>query len=183
MLLKDGRNLIIRKAVKEDTSVLIDYIKDIGGESDNLTFGENGLEMTVEEEEKFIENTNSSATSALFVGFIENKIVGSGIIAAHTRERIAHQAEIGISVRKEFWGIGAGSCLMNEIIRFAKETGKLEMLQLEVKEDNEPAINLYRKCGFQEIGRRPNFFKVDDRYYDSIIMNLDLLQPPHLWHR
>jgi RimJ/RimL family protein N-acetyltransferase len=174
LLLKDGRELTIRKAVKEDAPAILEYLNLVGGESDNLLVGAGGFEMTVEEEEQYIENMNSSVASALLVGFIDGRIACDGGFTAHTKERIAHQAEMGMSVRKEFWGIGVGLCLINEMIRFARETEKLEMLQLETKEDNEPAKGLYRKVGFQEIGRRPKFFKIDGKYYDSIIMNLNL---------
>lgn len=38
--------LIIRKARKEDSKALIDYTKIVGGESDNLTFGKEGIPLS-----------------------------------------------------------------------------------------------------------------------------------------
>ncbi len=46
----------------------------VGGESDNLLFGKGEFKLTVEQEEKFIENMNTSETSVLLVGKVENKI-------------------------------------------------------------------------------------------------------------
>ena len=48
----------------------------------------------------------------------------------------------------------------------------LKVLDLEVKEDNLSAINLYKKFNFQEIGRYPQMFNVNQKYYDALLMNL-----------
>ena len=174
MLLKDGKELHIRKAVKADAQEILDYLNIVGGESDNLLFGANEFTMTVEQEELFIESLRDSETSALFGGFIRDKIVCVGSALAPARERISHQCEIAISVLKEYWGIGVGTCLMTEVIGFAKESGKLEVLHLGVKAENTSAIALYRKLGFQEIGRFPRFFRIKGEYYDEILMSLHI---------
>ena len=172
MLLKDGRELTIRKAAKSDAAEIVDYLNTIGAESDNLLFGAGGFGMTVEQEAEYIENCLEP--SALLVGVLDGRIVSIGHISTLTRQRVAHLGEVGISVLKEFWGIGVGTCMMDEIIKFSKESGVIEVLYLGVKADNEPAIELYKKHGFEEIGRFPKFFKIDDRYYDEIKMNLYL---------
>ena len=41
-----------------------------------------------------------------------------------------------------------------------------------VKEDNLSAINLYKKFNFKEIGRYPQMFYVNQKYYDALLMNL-----------
>jgi RimJ/RimL family protein N-acetyltransferase len=174
VLLKNGRELIIRKASKEDAKEILDYLNIVGGESDNLLNGAGGFDMTLEQEEEFIENANGSEASILLLGLIDNRLVCIGNISALTRERVAHIGEVGISVLKEYWGIGIGSCLMNEMISFAKKSGILEILQLGVKVENAQAIALYKKFGFQEIGRFPRFFKIDGQYYDEFIMYLNL---------
>lgn len=43
--------LQIRELQPDDAEVLIAYTKQIGGESDNLTFGADGFPVTVEKEE------------------------------------------------------------------------------------------------------------------------------------
>ena len=174
MLLKDGRELTVRKAIKSDAAEIVDYLNAVGGESDNLLFGAEGLGMTVEQEEEYIEAENGRGASALLVGILNNNIICVGHITALEKPRVAHLGEVGISVLKEFWGIGVGTCLMNEIIRVSKESGALEALHLGVKADNAPAIALYRKLGFRETGRFPGFFKINGRYYDEIKMILNL---------
>lgn len=40
--------IIIREALAKDAEQMIEYLKIVGGETDNLTFGETGLPVTVE---------------------------------------------------------------------------------------------------------------------------------------
>ena len=174
MLLKNGKTLTIRKAKKEDAREILDYIKKVGGESNNLLMGAEGLPYTVAQEEAIIERINASASSVMFVGVVDGKIISVANLSSPNRERIAHQGDIAISVLKAFWGMGVGSCMMNALIDFAKNTGKIEVLHLGVKSDNAGGIALYKKCGFQQIGVYPKFFKLGDVYYDEILMNLYL---------
>ena len=174
MELKNGMLLQINKAKKDDAKQIIEYLNIVGGESDNLLFGANGFHMTVEVEENFISNLSTATASALFVGKVENEIVCIGSIMSLPKERIKHQADLAISVKKKYWGLGVGTCLMKNMITFAKENGQTEILHLGVKADNETAIKLYEKMGFVVIGRYKNFFKVQDKYYDEILMNLYL---------
>ena len=174
MLLKNGKEIIIRKAKKEDAQEIINYLNIVGGESNNLLFGANGFSITLEQEVKIIESANNSKTSAVFVGTVDNRIICVGSVFSKSRERVAHQGDVGLSVSKEFWNIGVGTYLMNVIIEFAKSSEQLEILHLGVKSDNFAAIALYKKFGFQEIGIYPKFYKIDDVYYDDILMNLYL---------
>jgi len=174
MVIKNGKRLTIRKAKKEDAQEILNYTKKVGSESDNLLFGAEGLPYTVEQEEKILDNMYHSTSSTLLVGVIDGSIVCVGNVSSPPRERIAHQGNVALSVLKEFWGIGVGTRLMTELINFAKNSGKIEVLHLGVKADNASAIALYKKLGFEEIGRHPKFFKINGTYYDEILMNLYL---------
>jgi len=178
MQLKNGMSLLIRKARKEDAAELIDYVNTVSGESDNLLFGINEFEMTVEQEEKFIENLDNSHTSALLVGIVDGRIICVGNVTSPKRERIAHKGGLGMSVLKAFWGLGVGAHLMGALIDFAKNTGKIEIIHLKVKADNARAIALYTKMGFKEIGILPMDMKIGGQYYDTIIMYLCLFESP-----
>lgn len=49
----------------------------------------------------------------------------------------------------------------------------MSVITLEVRESNMPAIALYQKCGYKEVGRRKNYYKSPNE--DAILMNLNLL--------
>lgn len=174
MKLKNGMPLQISKAQKDDAKEIIEYLNIVGGESDNLLFGANDFHMTIEAEENFISGLGATNTSALFIGRIDDEIVCCGSVLAPQRTRIAHLADLAISVKKNYWKLGIGTCLMQTMIEFAKANGQTEILHLGVKEDNIAAINLYKKMGFVEIGRYTHFFKIQGQYWDEILMNLYL---------
>ncbi len=76
---------------------------------------------------------------------------------------------MNIVVRKSFRHQGIGQELLEELIDLAKETN-LECLKLEVNEKNFPAIKLYKKNGFEEVGRRPKYYH---NIEDAILMQLN----------
>ena len=63
------------------------------------------------------------------------------------------------------------SRLMETVIDFAEKSG-IEIIELAVRSDNERAIRLYKKHGFQEIGVYKSYFKIDEKYVDFKLMNL-----------
>lgn len=164
--------ITIEKAKVSDAEALLEYLKQIGGETDNLTFGAEGLPCSVEDEEKYIESLENSTSSVMFIAKIDGKIVGDAHFSSSTRERIKHRGEIGISVIKEYWGCGVGSRLMESLIDFAKNTAGCEIIALQVRSDNERAINLYKKYGFEKIGQFKGLLKIDGEYVDCDLMNL-----------
>ncbi|WP_418223118.1 GNAT family N-acetyltransferase [Clostridium isatidis] len=56
---------------------------------------------------------------------------------------------------------------------FLKEV-KLKNIFLGVREGNINAIRLYEKHGFKKVGFHKNFFNINGKYYDEILMDLYL---------
>lgn len=164
--------IIIKEALVEDAEELIAYIKQIGKETDNLTFGAEGLPITVEQEKIFLKNIQNDPKSVHLLAWQDGKIVGDGSLGSLPR-RMSHRADMGLAVLKEAWGQGIGAKLLESLIAYAKEHG-IEILNLEVRADNDRAIRLYRRYGFQSIGISPAYFKIGEEYFDFEIMVLDL---------
>lgn len=78
-----------------------------------------------------------------------------------------------MSVRRKYWHIGVGSAMMEMLIELAKEAS-LKNIELSVHAENERAIALYRRFGFEEIGRHRGKIYVDGEYYDEILMDLHI---------
>lgn len=162
----------IREAAPEDAERLITYLTKAGGETDYLSFGKEGLPVSVEAEEKFIQSMKEEEHSVLYVAWKDGEIVGDASLSGFPR-RMSHRAEFGISVAKSEWGQGIGSALLQKIIEYAKEH-MIELINLEVRSDNRRAIQLYERFGFWKIGTSPAYFKIDGEYYDFNLMVLDL---------
>ena len=56
--LKNGTQLILRKAIVDDANDIIEYLNTVAGESNNLLFGEGEFKLTIEQEREYIENIN-----------------------------------------------------------------------------------------------------------------------------
>jgi RimJ/RimL family protein N-acetyltransferase len=177
--LKDGRTLILRDPAIEDAEQMIAYAKTIGGETDFLLMDENGIEgLTLEGERDWIRNTLSAANTKMFLGFVGGELVTLCDVRGAARKRIAHVAGIAISVKRAYWHLGIGSIIMQAIIDYARSTGTLRTLSLEVRAGNERAIALYKRFGFVEAGQHRGRINVRGTYYDEILMDLDLNQNP-----
>ncbi|MGM9551264.1 MAG: GNAT family N-acetyltransferase [Clostridia bacterium] len=165
-------NVTIEKISVSDAAEILEYLKKIGEESDNLSFGAEGLPCVVEDEEKYIESLQNSTSCAQFVAKCDGKIIGDVSFNSSPKERIKHRGEIGIAVVREYWGKGIGSKLMEAVIDFAKNTAGCEIIHLQVRSDNERAIKLYKKYGFEKIGQFRGFLKINGEYVDCDLMNL-----------
>jgi RimJ/RimL family protein N-acetyltransferase len=165
-------DLIIRELRSQDAQTLIDYTKRIGAETDNLTFGAEGFPVTVEDEQRMLEQMHNDNRSIMLGVFRKDQLIANGSLSALPR-RMSHRSELGLSVIKEEWNKGLGNLLLEKLIEFARSSGT-EIINLEVRSDNRSAIHLYEKFGFKHIGTSPAFFKIDNRYYDFELMYLDL---------
>ena len=151
-------NIEIRELLPEDAEQMIEYLKKIGGETDNLTFGKEGLPITVEQEKEFLRQARESKQSVHYGAWKNGQIIGHGKLSGFPR-RMSHRAEMSLAVMK--------------LIHYARQN-EIEIIQLEVRSDNTGAIHLYEKHGFQRIGTIPAYFKMENAYFDFDMMCLDL---------
>lgn len=171
--LKNGARLTLRRPAAQDAEATPAYLNIIGGESDNLLFGAGEMTLTTEQEIAYIDNMNKDENSLMLLGRSCGEIATIAQISAPARKRIAHNAEVAVSVKKSRWRQGIGGAIMAELIAFAQHRG-IKNVSLGVKADNTKAIGLYEKCGFKQIGVHKDFFNVDGKYYDELLMILNL---------
>lgn len=62
-----------------------------------------------------------------------------------------------VAVTSSARGKGIGSALLEKLTSYAKESG-IKTISLEVRPSNAPAIALYEKFGYKQVGRRKNFY-------------------------
>ena len=95
-----------------------------------------------------------------------------GMIGLHTssRPRINHRGEIGMMVRDDWQGKGVGRALMQAVIDLADKWLNLTRIELTVFTDNEVAIALYRKFGFEIEGTLRKYAFRDGEFVDAYAM-------------
>lgn len=77
---------------------------------------------------------------------------------------------MNIVVKKDNRNLGIGSKLLEEIIKISKSL-KAKSITLEVNENNLPAIKLYKKYGFNQVGLRKKYYNNKD---NAILMTICL---------
>lgn len=165
---------VIRKAAVSDAENILEYCKAVGAETDNLTFGAEGISLTVEKEREYLKSFTDSDKQLYLVAEENNEIVGTAVFSGFSKARLSYRAEISISVKKAMWGNHIGTRFMERIIDFAKSTAHTEIISLEVRSDNERAISLYRRFGFEKIGTFDGYMKVNGKDVSCDIMRLNL---------
>lgn len=113
-----------------------------------------------------LESELRNSLSKYIVAKTETEIVGfAGIIDTLEQFEITN-----IVVKKNFRNNGVGNALLAELIKLAQINNKDKII-LEVNSTNLPAIKLYEKNGFKNIGFRKKYYKNTD---DANIMALQL---------
>lgn len=166
-------DLIIRKAQPEDAKELIDFYNIVGGESDYLIHGANEFQVPVERVAAYIKATINSTNCLMLVGTIEGTIIARAMIEGYQAKRIRHRGKLAITVKKDHWNQGIGSMMLERLLELAPSL-QLQVIELEVLAENERAIALYQKLGFEIFGHYKNYFYVNGEYKDALYMYLNL---------
>lgn len=160
------------QATAQDASKLLEYLKRVGGESDNLSFGSEGLPFSVDAEAALLQSRWNSEDDLQLLAMVGSEIIGIASLSRLSR-RMSHRGTFAISVRKDFWGQGIGSALTGRVLSFAR-AHRFEQIDLEVRSDNFRAIHLYQKFGFQKLCTYPGFFKIRGKKIDFDLMYLTI---------
>ncbi|MDM8533632.1 GNAT family N-acetyltransferase [Clostridiaceae bacterium HSG29] len=170
--LKNLEEYKIRKVEVRDAGKMIMYLNKISTESDNLTFGEGEMSITLKAEIKFIEKSLKSNNQYFVLAEYNGEIIGNLSFSSGIKPRNRHQGEFGVSVLKKYWGNGVGYVLISGLIKWAREDKIITKINLQVKSDNNKGIELYERMGFEKEGLIKRGFLIDGKYYDLYHMGL-----------
>ncbi len=103
------------------------------------------------------------------VALKKGEIIGHGVIMTIMDE--SHL--LILSIDKSYQGQGIGKALLRHLIEEAAAQSA-STLFLEVRDSNEKAFQLYLNEGFNEVGRRKDYYPAKEKREDAIVMALDL---------
>ncbi len=172
--LKNGQACIFRWAKEDDAQNVLDYVNNVCGETDFLTFGKGEMNWTLEEEQKFIKEHNEADNKQIIIAEVQGHIVGITGFTGGKTKRIQHVGEFGISVLRKFWNQGIGKALVENLIEWAGKSGVIRKINLRVRVDNERAIKLYKSLGFSNEGLISRQFLINNKFYDAYCMGLEI---------
>lgn len=111
-------------------------------------------QLFLEDNQSFFESIQTRNYYKTFVASHNGVLIAYCIVSV-----IAGEAEIiNIGTKKEYRHFGVATNLLN----FVVSNIDANEIFLEVSHTNEPAIGLYKKCGFIEYGRRKNYYGNSD---------------------
>jgi L-phenylalanine/L-methionine N-acetyltransferase len=104
------------------------------------------------------------------VACVRGEVVGHLALSIYMNPGTRHAAHFGIAVRDDWQGKGIGSELMKACVDLADNWLGLTRLDLRVYVDNEPAISLYKKFGFEIEGTHKRFALRNGEYVNAHVM-------------
>ena len=161
--LKDGREAILRSPCEADIPNMISYLVQSSGETEFLLrYPEECARYTPEIEKEILERCNTSPYQAMLVCLVDGEIAGNCMISFNDRIKTRHRAAVAIALLRNYWNLGIGTRMFEEMIRIARQQEYVTMLELDFIEGNFRARALYEKMGFRITGVRPNAIRLRD---------------------
>lgn len=175
IILNNGMKCHLRNGTESDGPAVLEIFHLTHGQTDYLLSYPDENSFDAMQESKFLEEKTASKNEIEIIALVDGVVAGTaGIEAVGAKHKVRHRAELGISVAKEFWGLGIGRALMSACIESARKAGYLQ-LELHVVAENTRAISLYQKAGFVEYGRNPKGFNSRvTGFQEIVLMRLEL---------
>ena len=172
IVLKNGKEALIRNGDGADGYAVFVNFNLTHAETDYLLSYPDENSFDAEQEAQFLEEKTNSAKEIELIAIVDGKVAGTaGIEAVGKKYKVKHRAELGISLLKEYWGLGLGKALVKACVQCAREAG-YDQLELNVVAENDRALSLYRSLGFEEFGRNPRGFNSRASGYQELVYML-----------
>lgn len=122
----------------------------------------------------------NAAVEIMLVAERGGVVIGNAGLHGVAALRRRHVAGLGIAVARDSQGQGVGSALMAALIDWADQWAQVLRIELTVFSDNDAALALYRKFGFEHEGTHRAYALRDGVYADVHAMARLHPNPPAL---
>jgi len=168
-----GLAYTVRSARAEDAAALSEVRLRIDGETEHMDREAGEAYMDAAAFERLILEDRARERNLFLVAETEDgRIVGFSRCEGVYLKRLAHKAEFGVGVLRDYWGYGIGTSLLRESLAWAdSDAAGIRKMTLSVLSANAGAIRLYERFGFQVEGvlKRDKLLS-DGRFYDTVLM-------------
>lgn len=162
---------ILRSAREKDALELSELRTQLDGETEFLDREPGEGYLSEEDFKQIIEKDSGAKRHIFLVAEHDNRLIGFARCEGNSLRRFSHKAEFGICISKRYWGKGIGKALLERLLLWADTEAKIEKVCLTVVEDNEKAIEMYKRFGFKKEGVLIKDRKhKDGNYHNTVIM-------------
>ena len=169
--LRDGRRVHIRPLHEEDGEGLHGMYQSMSPDALRWSMAP----YTEETIDRWIGNLPNLIS---LVAVHNDDIVGYASVQKFTHPRLAGTGDLNIYIHQDYQGAGLGTALMVILLNAANEHS-LHRINLEVVADNETAVHLFRKFGFNMEGRKVDAYKaMNGGLHDILLMGKTLNREP-----
>lgn len=174
--LKDGRTATLLSPRDQDINGVIEYLKISAAETEFIIrYPEECDKYTYEAEKAIFDRMNASDDEAMFICLVDGKVAGNCGIHFSNQLKTRHRAGVAIALCKEFWNLGIGTRMFEEMEKLALTKPYVQILELDFVEGNTRARALYEKMGYKITGRRPEAICLKDgKLLDEYMMQKKL---------
>ncbi len=173
--LKDGRTALLRSPREDDAEEMLQFIRTASGETHFLMrYPEEWAETSLEQEKAFINDDYCNPNGMMISCIVNGKIGGNCQISFRTGMKDRHRASAAIALLREYWNLGIGTKMFEELFRIARDRG-VRQIELDFIEGNSRARALYEKMGFRMTGVKPDAIRLKDGTFLNEYMMLKRL--------
>ncbi len=167
--LLETRMTTIRHINVDDAQNFLDLCLRLDSETSLMMYERGERTTSVAEQRDEIIRVLAAGNSTIIVA--ENVGELGGYVAASGGEfnRVRHVAHVVAGVRQSFAGQGIGTQLFHVLDDWASSSG-IRRLELTVRVDNAPAIQLYTRMGYEIEGTRHRSLCVNGQFIDELSM-------------
>ena len=174
--LKDGREALLRSPCEKDAEQMLRFIIRASGETDYLNmYPEEFADFTLEQETSFIRKNYLSKNELMIACFVNGKVAGNCQLSFRTRLKDRHRVSVAIAILQEYWNLGIGTKMFEEMIQIAEKRDGTRQIELDFIEGNARARRLYEKMGFRITGIKPDAIRLKDGTFVNEYMMLKRL--------
>ena len=167
--IKNGMELKIRRALRKDLDAIWNIFNIVVEEKKYIPV----LSPVVSEFEKqswYLKMREQQ--NLMLIAIVGEKIVGQLAVEHVDWETCSHVGELGLVILPKYRGLGIGRKLINSCLKIVRNKSLFKKITLSCFHNNHIALNLYKKLGFKEVGRKTYQFFINEEWLDEVLFEL-----------
>ena len=174
---KNGHTVIVRNGNGSDARQIIDLTASVIEEGSFWITTPLEINPNLKEKREWIKSYLIHPGRLLIVAETRDELVGMLDFYNGSRRRIVHRGSFAMSVKREWRKLGIGTLLLSTLLDWAARNPIIYKVGLSVLADNLGAIELYRKMGFIEEGRRRCEIRMESGEFKDDVLMYKMVKP------